>query len=49
MTVDIEKAFQLYQSFFLDVCVNKNWIWQPFWKIDTNLNEKPRIVCYQWW
>ena len=31
----------------LDVCVKKNWIWQRFSKMDTNLNEKPGIVCLE--
>ena len=48
MTVDIEKAFDSINHSFL-MCVLKNWIWQRFSKMDTNLNEKPGIVCYQWW
>ena len=50
MTVDIEKAFDsINNSFLIGVRVKKNWIWQRILKMDTNLNEKLRIVCYQWW
>ena len=48
VTVDKEKAFDSINHSFL-MCVLKKWIWQRISKIDTNLNEKPGIVCYQWW
>ena len=49
MTVDIEKAFDSINHFFLDVLAKKNWIWQRISKMDANLNEKPGIMCYKWW
>ena len=49
MTVDIEKAFDSINHSFLMCVLKKLWIWQRFSKMDTNLNEKPGIVCYQWW
>ena len=50
MTVDIEKAFDsINHSFVMYVRVKKIWISQQILKMDTNRNEKPGIVCYQWW
>ena len=48
ITVDIEKAFNSINHSFL-MCVKKIWIWQEFSKMDSNLNEKPGIVCHQLW
>ena len=49
MTVDIEKAFDSINHSFLMCVLKISRIWQRFSKMDANLNEKPRIVCYQWW
>ena len=50
MTADIEKAFDsINNSFLMGVPVKKIFIWQRILKMDTNVNEKFRIGCYQWW
>ena len=49
MAVDIEKAFDSINHSFLICVLKKIWIWQQISKMDTNANEKPGIVCYQWW
>ena len=46
--VDIEKSFDSVNHSFLMCVLKKSWIWQRILKMDTNLNEKPGIVCYQW-
>ena len=46
MTADIEKAFDSINHSFL-MCMLKKLDLAT--KMDTNLIEKPRIVCYQWW
>ena len=46
--VDIEKSFDSVNHSFLMGVLKKSWIWQRISKKDTNLNEKPGIVCYQW-
>ena len=48
MTVDIEKAFDSINHSFL-MYLLKKWILQQILKMDTNLNEKPGILCHQWW
>ena len=48
MTADIEKAFDSINHSLL-IRFKKILIWQRFLKMDTNLNEKPGIVCYHWW
>ena len=49
MTVDIEKSFDPINHSFLTCVLKKIWIWQRKSKMDTNLNQKPGIVCYRWW
>ena len=49
MTVDLEKVFDSINHLCLMCVLKKNWIWQRFLKMDTNLHEKPGILCYQWW
>ena len=49
MTVDIEKVFDSIKHSFLMCVLKKIWIYQRISKMDTNLNEKPRTMCYQWW
>ena len=49
MAVDIEKAFDSINHSSLMCVLKKIWIWQQISKMDTNTNEKPGIVCYQWW
>ena len=46
--VDIEKSFDSVNHSFVMCVLKISWIWQRISKKDTNLNEKPGIVCYQW-
>ena len=48
MTVDEEKTFDSMNYSFLMYVLKKS-DQQRISKMDTNLNEKPGIVCYQWW
>ena len=49
MTINIEKTFDSTNHSFLMCVLKKIWFWQRILKNDTNLNESPGIVSYQWW
>ena len=48
MAVDIEKAFDSINHSHL-MCVLKIFGFSSDFRTDTNLNEKPGILCYQCW